>query len=69
MQSKDLKSQVKLTAQSEAVGDKLKNNCPRCQGTGLIRTWYDIAESFKVTSECPQCRPSPDLQSLRSSGL
>ena len=68
MQSKDLKSQVKLTVQSEAVGDKQKNNCPRCQGTGLIQTWYDIAESFKVTSECPQCLPDPDLQSLQSSG-
>ena len=69
MQSKDLKSQAKLTVQSEAVGDKQKNNCPRCQGTGLIQTWYDIAESFKVTSECPQCLPDPDLQSLQSSGL
>ena len=69
MQSKDLKSQAKLTVQSEAVGDKQKNNCPRCQGTGLIETWYDIAESFKVISECPQCLPDPDLQSLQSSGL
>ena len=69
MQSKDSKFQVKLTVQSEAVGDKQKNNCPRCQGTGIIKTWYDIAESFKVISECPQCRPTPDLQFLRSSGL
>jgi len=69
MQSKDSKSQAKLTAQSVAVGDKPKNNCPRCQGTGIIKTWYDIAESFKVTSDCPQCRQTPDLQSLRSSGL
>ena len=69
MQSKDSKSQVKLTVQSEAVGDKLKNNCPRCEGTGLIKTWYDLSETLKVTSECPQCRPSVDLQSLRSSGL
>ena len=69
MQSKISKSHSKSTLHWVEAGVKPKNNCPRCQGTGLIKTWYDTSESHKVTSECPLCRNVPDLQTLRSAGL
>ena len=53
----------------EEAGVKQKNNCPRCNGTGVVETWYDASESHKITSECPQCREEIDLPALRKAGL
>ena len=69
MQSRTSKSHSKLTLHWEEAGEKQKNNCKRCGGTGLIQTWYDCTETHKVTSECPVCPPSFDLHSLRLAGL
>jgi len=35
---------------------KQKNNCPRCNGSGKIKTWYDCSESHEVISVCPLCQ-------------
>ena len=70
MLSKTSKSHSKSMLHWEEAGVKQKNNCPRCNGTGIVKTWYDCSESHKVTSDCPQCRPVDlDLQVLRVSGL
>ena len=69
MQLKDLKSRAKLTPQLEEAGEKRKNNCKRCNGTGMITTWYDCSETHKITSDCPVCPPLFELQSLREFGL
>ena len=69
MLSRISKSHSKQTLHSEQAGEMQKNNCPRCNGTRLIETCHDIAETHKVTTECPLCLPDLDLQSLRSSGL
>ena len=71
MQSKILKSPSKSTLHWVEAGEKQKNSlvCKRCSGTGLITTWYDVAESHKVTTECPVCPPTWNLENLRSQGL
>ena len=53
----------------EEAGVKQKNNCPRCQGTGVVETWNDTSEKFKITSDCPQCQEEIDLPALRIAGL
>ena len=53
----------------EAPGEKPKNKCKRCNGTGQIKTWYDTSETRKVISKCPMCKVEIDLNKLREVGL
>ena len=69
MQLKDSKSHLKQTLHSDQAGGMQKSDCPRCNGTRLIETWFDCTESHKVTVECTACTPDLDLKTLRTSGL
>ena len=69
MQSKTSKSHSKSMLHWEEAGVKQKNSCPRCQDTGIVETWNDTSETFKVKSACPQCQVHLSVPALRSAGL
>ena len=69
MQLKDSKSHSKQMLHSDQAGEMQKSDCPRCDGTRLIETWFDCTETHKVTVECTACTPNLNLENLRTSGL
>ena len=54
---------------SDQAGEMQKSDCPRCNGTRLIETWFDCTETHKVTVECTACVPVLNLKTSRTSGL